>query len=1237
MHNNVKKILAVLITVLMLFTSIPVEHIHAEAVRGQDAVITTDKTEYEYGEDILVTVTNYSWASKPWVGIYEHGLIPGTENVGSAYWYDLNSNTDTNFNIKDNVNPGVYDVYFFSTYEWDDPVYVTITITGDYVGDTLTLEKDEFDIGEPIYVTATSGHDGAWVSLFAIDDSIHSQSYWWYYVNGSEGDQTWVNGETYNIYDGVCNNKNGVDSPEKVIPGDYKIVLLYSKSGVYTELTSRIINIGGELPNINSITINKEGNMPQYKYGEPVLISGTCSYPTAWIGVYDVDPGPLDTGYYTYFNLKDVSGPVDVVAKAAEDGNPLEAGKQYRAYLFEPTSSNPYEFARYENGDFVNVKFEILITYDGENVDYVLSDDKTYATVTFHRVDNEELVEEYDTTDVTLKSVTEPLCERSGMETYLIRFSFPAGRVLVTDNDQQNFEGEAYVILPSLGHDWGAWIIDEQATDEHPGHRHRNCSRCDAVQEDEFIKCDTHDLIHHEAVEATCEETGNVEYWECRNCRRMFISSSADEDSERTAEEIIVPAKGHAYGEWVFDETNHKHTKTCANDPSHVISEDCTFSSGALVNEGNAVYREYTCNVCHGTYKALVFGSDKATYKQWEPTMITVNTEELAKFSDYDPDHAWIGLYPKGVKPMENRSIFWYYISNQENPFNVLRGSTSNGRTWEYGEGDFDIYLCQNIGYSYIDKITIHNTEETIPADELTLSINGVPQKDGDYTEFKLNTPVTVNVATEGFTGGSWIGLYKDVALDDQFDFTTRTSTEWFYVVEHNGEDVTFSKLDSSVAGDWTIAVFGDGGYTDKRFVVTFSFVKEIVDEKITTWPTCTRPGNRSVLYEGEEERVNLPIPELGHLWNEWTYDPETHTHTHECQRKAGDEELGPNGRDCGEVETEECSFVEVSRDDEKIYYECSVCRGTHEEEIPAPKEVERFSGKDRYATPQLVADEVKEVLGADKFENVILATGSNFADALGGGYLAARKNAPILLTKAGKQADVNAYIRENLKEGGTVYVLGGDVAVPEECLEGLEGFEVKRLSGKTRYDTNLAILNEAGVDNEAILIATGKSSADSLSASALGLPMLLVDGKKDSLSAGQKAFLEAHSSNDFYILGGSGAVSESIEKEIRSIHTPIRLSGKTRYDTTIEIAKTFYPDADRIVIAAARDAEFPDGLCAGPLAYALKAPIILTNDGKSDQAAAYAAERSITSGYITGGTARISDETAGIIFGGSE
>ncbi|MBQ1476922.1 MAG: cell wall-binding repeat-containing protein, partial [Erysipelotrichaceae bacterium] len=297
----------------------------------------------------------------------------------------------------------------------------------------------------------------------------------------------------------------------------------------------------------------------------------------------------------------------------------------------------------------------------------------------------------------------------------------------------------------------------------------------------------------------------------------------------------------------------------------------------------------------------------------------------------------------------------------------------------------------------------------------------------------------------------------------------------------------------------------------------------------------------------------------------------------------------------------------------------------------PAPThDVIRLSGKTRYETSLKAADELKLILGTDKFDNIVLATGKDFADALGGGYLAARKNAPILLTNDKNAAAVNEYINANLKDGGTVYVLGGEGAVSEAALAGING-KVERLSGKSRYETNLAILNEAGVTTEDILICSGTNFADALAASASGRPMLLVNTKKNALTDGQKEFLSAHTSNKLYILGGTGAVSDILEEAVKAYGTPQRVYGSSRYETSVEIAKAFFADPSMAVVASAQT--FPDGLCAGPLGYALKAPILLVKDGREVPASSYCVENDITDGYIVGGAGAVSDVAASVVF----
>ena len=304
-----------------------------------------------------------------------------------------------------------------------------------------------------------------------------------------------------------------------------------------------------------------------------------------------------------------------------------------------------------------------------------------------------------------------------------------------------------------------------------------------------------------------------------------------------------------------------------------------------------------------------------------------------------------------------------------------------------------------------------------------------------------------------------------------------------------------------------------------------------------------------------------------------------------------------------------------------------SVIPVTVREKTEEKPQVTRVFGADRYQTAFKAADTLKAQLGVSKFQNVIVASGTGFADALAGSYLAAMKNAPILLVRGANVNDVKNYIKANLASGGTVYLLGGVNAVPQTMETGLDGFKVKRLGGANRYDTNLLILQEAGVGNKDIIVCTGLNFADSLSASATGLPILLV---KDGLYANQKEFLKNNGGN-FIVVGGTNAVNATVEKQLASYGGVKRLAGNTRYDTSVLVAKEFFKAPKSAVLAYAQN--FPDGLSGGPLAYALKAPLILTDNNKPAAAVTYATGAGIKSGYALGGTGLISDKVVKNIF----
>lgn len=287
---------------------------------------------------------------------------------------------------------------------------------------------------------------------------------------------------------------------------------------------------------------------------------------------------------------------------------------------------------------------------------------------------------------------------------------------------------------------------------------------------------------------------------------------------------------------------------------------------------------------------------------------------------------------------------------------------------------------------------------------------------------------------------------------------------------------------------------------------------------------------------------------------------------------------------------------------------------------------VYRVYGDTRIETSMQIAETLKILTAAEEFENVIIGCAHDFPDALAGSYLAAEKNAPILLIDKGSAEDVVAYVKECMSEDGTVYVLGGTGVVPEEWLGDLE---VTRLAGDDRYATNLAILEEVGVEaGTEVLVCTGTNFPDSLAASATGAPILMV-GK--SLTEEQKAFIEGLKDVSFTMIGGTSVVSAKVEAEIAKYGKTDRLYGKTRFETSVKIAERYCADAETAILAYGMT--FPDGLCGGPLAYAMGAPLLLAAPGETAYADAFVDKAGIADGFVLGGPTLISDEAVEKIF----
>ena len=294
--------------------------------------------------------------------------------------------------------------------------------------------------------------------------------------------------------------------------------------------------------------------------------------------------------------------------------------------------------------------------------------------------------------------------------------------------------------------------------------------------------------------------------------------------------------------------------------------------------------------------------------------------------------------------------------------------------------------------------------------------------------------------------------------------------------------------------------------------------------------------------------------------------------------------------------------------------------------------DIYRIYGEDRCKTAFEIAEEMRSLQGTQFVEGAVFASADNFADALAASYLAAKLDIPILLYRSSYLEHIKwDYLICSLSSVKGIYIVGGTAAVPAELEEALGRMPYVRLAGDTRFDTNLEILKEAGVTGGEILVATGWDFADSLSASAVGKPILLVNSITGKLTENQKEFLSGLEDVTFTIIGGTAAVGEELAAELATYGEVDRVYGNTREETSVKVAERYFENPDRIVLAYSRN--FPDGLCGGPLAHALGAPLILTNTGAEGTAADYVAANGITKGVVLGGTAVLSDKTIAEVF----
>ena len=244
-----------------------------------------------------------------------------------------------------------------------------------------------------------------------------------------------------------------------------------------------------------------------------------------------------------------------------------------------------------------------------------------------------------------------------------------------------------------------------------------------------------------------------------------------------------------------------------------------------------------------------------------------------------------------------------------------------------------------------------------------------------------------------------------------------------------------------------------------------------------------------------------------------------------------------------------------------------------------------RVAGSNRYET----AVQLSQLTFVNGSRTVYVSTGTNFADALAAGPVAAVYSGPILLTLRDSLPQVvkDEIVRLQPEE---VVILGGPGAVSvavESELSRLTGAEVQRLAGSDRYETAVRISRYfLPKTSDSVILSTGTNFADALAAGPAAAsklsPILLTH--RDVLPASVIEEIRRLQPVQIIILGGEGVISSAVEDELRrqlSIPRIYRIAGANRYETAVRLSSESFNrfTIDEVIITTGSN--FADALAA--------------------------------------------------------
>ena len=449
-----------------------------------------------------------------------------------------------------------------------------------------------------------------------------------------------------------------------------------------------------------------------------------------------------------------------------------------------------------------------------------------------------------------------------------------------SDADGQNLISKENTIVKATGHDWNEWTIVMPATCTESGLQVHDCKNDPTHKDYEVIKPTGHKITKVDAVAATCEEDGNIEYYTCENCGKFF--SDAAGKNEITEADTIITAKGHDWDEGKVTteatcETDGVKTFTCANDKSHTKTEVIP-AIGHKWSEWKTT-KEATCSekgteerICendaeHKETREIPVDPKAHKWGEWKTTKeatcsktgteerICANDESHKETRDIAIDnnsHDWDELIVINEATCTKNGTGYHVCKNDGTHIKMesipatghnLKKVDAVAATCEE-DGNIEYYTCENCGKFFSDAA---GKNEITEADTI------ITAKGHDWDEGKVTTEATCETD----------GVKTFTCANDK----SHTKTEVIPAIGHKwSEWKTTKEATCSEKGTEERICENDAEHKETREISVDPKAHKWGEWKVDKEATCTEAGSKYRVCEHDADHRQVEsIPATGH------------------------------------------------------------------------------------------------------------------------------------------------------------------------------------------------------------------------------------------------------------------------------------------------------------------------------------------------------------------------------------